>query len=133
VPYNRGAGEVVGSGRGHEAKRAIHERVEELLGLLGLKPREHHRPPALSTGDATRGRRAGPAQPPATHLADEPTGNLDQNAAEVFRLLKGFHETGGTILLVTHGAAADAYAERVLEMRAGSVIVSGSWSAAGSA
>jgi len=113
---------------GREAKGAIPERVEELLRLLGLKPREHHRPPALSTGERQRTAIARALlNRPRLILADEPTGNLDpDNAAEVFRLLKGFHDTGGTILLVTHGAAADAHADRVLEMREGSVSVSGS-------
>jgi len=94
-----------------------------LLGLLGLKPREHHRPPTLSTGERQRTAIARALlNRPRLILADEPTGNLDpDNAAEVLRLLKGFHETGGTILLVTHGAAADGLADRVLEMRAGTL------------
>ena len=120
---------------GREAKGTIHGRVGELLRLLGLTPREHHRPPALSTGERQRTAIARALlNRPRLILADEPTGNLDpDNAADVFRLLKGFQESGGTILLVTHGAAANAHADRVLEMRAGAVAVSGNSSAAGSA
>jgi ABC-type lipoprotein export system ATPase subunit len=117
-----GEGPVGITGPGSAAFRPIGGRVEELLRLLGLKPREHHRPPALSTGERQRTAIARALlNRPRLILADEPTGNLDpDNAAEVFRLLKGFHEAGGTVVLVTHGAAADAFADRVIEMHAGS-------------
>jgi len=106
---------------------ATRERARELLKRLGLEPREHHRPAALSTGERQRTAIARALlNQPRLVLADEPTGNLDpDNAAEVFRQLQAFHGTGGTILLVTHGTGADAYADRVLEMRAGSLSVSG--------
>ncbi|MCZ7634664.1 MAG: ATP-binding cassette domain-containing protein [Verrucomicrobia bacterium] len=106
-----------------------------MLGKLGLKPREHHRPAALSAGERQRTAIARALlNRPKLILADEPTGNLDpENAAEVLRLLKDFHTTGGTLLLVTHGAAAEAYADRVLALRAGAVALNGNSSAAGSA
>lgn len=112
---------------------SLRERAGELLGKLGLKPREHHRPAALSTGERQRTAIARALlNRPQLILADEPTGNLDpENAAEVLRLLKDFHATGGTLLLVTHGAAAEAYADRVLAMRAGTVALSDNSSAAG--
>jgi ABC-type lipoprotein export system ATPase subunit len=111
------------SGRGGAGVGAIGERVEELLHLLGLKSREHHRPSALSTGERQRAAIARALfHRPRLILADEPTGNLDPaNATEVFRLLKSFHQTGGTLVLVTHGTAADAFADRVIEMRGGTL------------
>jgi ABC-type lipoprotein export system ATPase subunit len=107
---------------------ATRERARDLLKRLGLEPREQHPPGALSTGERQRTAIARALlNQPKLLLADEPTGNLDpENAAEVFRQLQAFHGTGGTILLVTHGAGADAHADRVLEMRAGSLSFSGS-------
>ena len=99
------------------------ERARKLLDHLGLSARAHHRPSELSTGERQRTAIARALlNQPKLILADEPTGNLDpENAAEVFRHLQAFHRTGGTVVLVTHGTAADAYADRVVEMRSGSV------------
>ncbi len=56
-------------------------------------------------------------------VADEPTGNLDpENAAEVIRHLAEFHRGGGTVVLVTHGAAADAHADRTLRLEQGRLV-----------
>jgi putative ABC transport system ATP-binding protein len=53
-------------------------------------------------------------------LADEPTGNLDaESAAAVLELLTDFHQTGGTILLVTHEEQAAAAAQRTIHLRHG--------------
>ena len=107
---------------------AVRDRARELLKHLGLDPRERHRPSALSTGERQRTAIARALlNRPKLVLADEPTGNLDpENAGEVLLQLKHYQKSGGTILLVTHGAAAEAYADRVLEMRAGSIALSGS-------
>jgi putative ABC transport system ATP-binding protein len=107
-------------------------RASELIRLLGLQAREYHRPAALSTGERQRTAIARALlNKPKLILADEPTGNLDpENAAEVLRQFAAFHESGGTILLVTHGMAADAFADRVLEMRSGAIGLSGTRAAA---
>jgi len=119
---------LVAANTNPENATATRERAWELLRRLGLEPREHHRPAALSTGERQRTAIARALlNQPKLVLADEPTGNLDPgNAAEVLRQLEAFHGTGGTILLVTHGAAADSFADRVLDMRAGSIPLSGS-------
>lgn len=111
---------------GRREAPAARQRAGDLLKLLGLEARELHRPAALSTGERQRTAIARALlNRPRLLLADEPTGNLDpENAAEVFRHLEIFHKAGGTILLVTHGMGADAYADQVLHMRAGAISVS---------
>ena len=60
---------------------------------------------------------------PALVLADEPTGNLDANAAnEVMGLLQQLNEEGRTILLVTHDPAVASYAFREIFLRGGAVV-----------
>jgi len=55
-------------------------------------------------------------------LADEPTGNLDtESARDVLALLRGLHERGQTIVLVTHDPRVAAQADRVLRMRDGRI------------
>ena len=64
---------------------------------------------------------------PALILADEPTGNLDQNAGcEVMHLLEDLHHEGRTILLVTHDDAIAAYASREITLRDGGILSDGS-------
>jgi putative ABC transport system ATP-binding protein len=104
-------------------RAALRERARDLVRGLGLEARLHHRPAALSTGERQRTAIARALlNQPQLILADEPTGNLDpDNAAEVFRQFAAFRQRGGTILLVTHGTAAAGWADRVLEMRSGSI------------
>ena len=60
---------------------------------------------------------------PTLILADEPTGNLDLNAAsEVMGLLQSLNREGRTILLVTHDSAVAAYASREIVLRDGAVV-----------
>ncbi|MBL9127098.1 MAG: ABC transporter ATP-binding protein [Verrucomicrobiales bacterium] len=85
-----------------------------LLDRLGLAQRVHHRPATLSAGERQRVAlaRATLKKPPVI-LADEPTGNLDpDNAAAVFRHLADFRHAGGTVIVVSHGTDADAFASR---------------------
>ncbi|MBI2927565.1 MAG: ABC transporter ATP-binding protein [Verrucomicrobia bacterium] len=104
-------------------KNPDRDRAARLLAQLGMTPRADHKPADLSTGERQRTAIARALlNEPKLILADEPTGNLDpENAAEVFRHLQEFHRAGGTVLVVTHGTTADAFADRVVEMRAGAV------------
>jgi ABC-type lipoprotein export system ATPase subunit len=97
------------------------KRATELLEQLGLTPRQHHTPAELSAGERQRTALARALlNRPELILADEPTGNLDpDNAKEVFDHLKTFQQSGGTLVVVTHGATAGDFAGRILEMRAG--------------
>jgi putative ABC transport system ATP-binding protein len=99
----------------------VRRRAGGLLDELGLADRASHRPGELSAGERQRLAVARALlNRPKLILADEPTGNLDpENAAEVIRHLAEFHRGGGTVVLVTHGAAADAHADRTLRLEQG--------------
>ena len=100
------------------------ERAAGLLDELGLAKRASHRPGELSAGERQRLAVARALlNRPKLILADEPTGNLDpENAAEVIRHLAEFHQNGGTVVLVTHGSAADEYAGRMLRLDRGRLV-----------
>ena len=95
--------------------------ADALLERLGLADRRHHRPGALSAGEKQRTAIARALLPePALVLADEPTGNLDpDNAALVMQYLADYQTAGGTVVVVTHGADADQFATRKIQLRAG--------------
>jgi ABC-type lipoprotein export system ATPase subunit len=99
----------------------VRRRAGGLLDELGLADRASHRPGELSAGERQRLAVARALlNRPKLILADEPTGNLDpENAAEVIRHLAEFHRGGGTVVLVTHGASADAHADRTLRLEQG--------------
>src|SRR6202008_1613514 len=60
---------------------------------------------------------------PALILADEPTGNLDSGSTtEVLGLLSQVHETGRTIVLITHEHDIAAATQRIIRMRDGRVV-----------
>ena len=103
---------------------AVRQRAGGLLDELGLAKRANHRPGELSAGERQRLAVARALlNRPKLILADEPTGNLDsENAAEVIRHLTEFHRNGGTVVLVTHGAAAEAHADRILRLEQGRLV-----------
>ena len=97
---------------------------EDVLKLLGLAQRLHHKPRALSGGEQQRVAIARAiVNHPAILLADEPTGNLDtQNSNAVLGLLRDLNErTGQTILMITHNPEAAAYGHRIVTMRDGRI------------
>ena len=102
----------------------VRQRASGLMDELGLADRASHRPGELSAGERQRLAVARALlNRPKLILADEPTGNLDpENAAEVIRHLAEFHRGGGTVVLVPHGAAADAHADRTLRLEQGRLV-----------
>lgn len=99
-------------------------RVEKRIAECGLVARAHHRPDELSGGERQRVAiaRATIMQPPLL-LADEPTGNLDRaTGKEVMNLLEDLHESGVTLIMVTHDPELGARAHRQLKMVDGAIV-----------
>jgi putative ABC transport system ATP-binding protein len=100
-------------------ERAGH--VREALDRVGLSQRLGHRPGELSGGEQQRVAIARALiNQPKVILADEPTGNLDEaNEAVILKLLHELHESGHTILVVTHSQAIGNLADRRVELEHG--------------
>ena len=100
-------------------------QFEELLKLLGISARMHHKPRALSGGEQQRVAIARAlVNHPALVLADEPTGNLDtENSNAVLGILRDLNQRlGQTILMITHNPEAAAFADRIVTMRDGRIV-----------
>ncbi|MBA3976032.1 MAG: ABC transporter ATP-binding protein [Candidatus Solibacter sp.] len=100
----------------------LSEQFNDLLKLLGIQHRLHHKPRALSGGEQQRVAIARAlVNHPAILLADEPTGNLDtQNSDRVLSILRDLNQRlGQTILMITHNPEAAAYGHRTVTMRDG--------------
>ncbi|MCX5770467.1 MAG: ATP-binding cassette domain-containing protein, partial [Candidatus Hydrogenedentes bacterium] len=99
------------------------ERARSLMDHFQLSARARHVPAELSIGERQRVALARALlNQPKVILADEPTGNLDgENAEIVLGHLAEFARQGGAVLLVTHDARAARYAARTVLMRQGRV------------
>ena len=99
------------------------ERAREMLELVGLGERTHHRPNELSGGQRQRVAIARAlVNKPSIVLADEPTGNLDSKTGiEIMALLDEVHRGGNTVILVTHEEDIAANAERIVRLRDGKI------------
>jgi ABC-type lipoprotein export system ATPase subunit len=91
-------------------------RANELIERFGLTDRAQHLPAELSAGERQRVALARALlRQPQLLLADEPTGNLDdESAAIVIRTMAEFAEAGGAVLLATHDDNASAQASRIV-------------------
>jgi ABC-type lipoprotein export system ATPase subunit len=104
---------------GRKGRRA---RATELLGLVGLPDRLHHRPDRLSGGEQQRVAIAvALANEPEVVLADEPTGELDTATShDVFELLRQLNvKLGTTIVIVTHDPVVSEQVQRTVAIRDG--------------
>jgi putative ABC transport system ATP-binding protein len=104
--------------------REVEPRARELLALIGLERRTHHRPDQLSGGEMQRVAIARAlVTNPLLILADEPTGNLDTaTGTTVLELLRTMaRERGHTILMVTHDPRAASFSDRLVRLRDGRI------------
>ncbi len=99
-----------------------HERAQALLESFGLAERAHHLPSQMSGGEQQRVAIARAiSNEPRLVLADEPTGNLDEETgARIAELLVGVRErTGAAVVVATHDAELATRADRRLSLRGG--------------
>lgn len=101
------------------------EKVLKLLTDLGLNERINHYPKELSGGEQQRVAIARSlANDPEIILADEPTGNLDEeNEKLVFETLKDLAKKGKCVIVVTHSEEIKKYADEVLKITKGKLEV----------
>jgi putative ABC transport system ATP-binding protein len=107
------------------SKGELAGRIRDVIELVDLTGKEHHKPDQLSAGEQQRVAVARAlVTRPALLFADEPTGNLDYTTgSEILDALwRSCQERGQTIVLVTHDSKAAAYADRVLVVRDGAIL-----------
>ena len=106
-------------------EKNIKPRAMELLEKVGLEDRGHHYPSQLSGGEQQRVALARAfSNQPRILFADEPTGNLDAETSEkiinlIFDLNK---DAGTTLIIVTHNPELASKTQRIIRLRAGSII-----------
>ncbi len=101
-----------------------HKLAKEALIRVGLEKRMNHKPSEMSGGQQQRVAiaRAIAAEPPVI-LADEPTGNLDSaSTREIMDILKGLHEMGRSVILITHDNEIAEQAKRVVRILDGRIV-----------
>jgi putative ABC transport system ATP-binding protein len=101
------------------------ERRREVLGLLKLEDKLHHKPLEMSGGEQQRVALArAVVNQPAIILADEPTGNLDtENSAIVLNMFQEMnYRFNQTIVMITHNPEAAAMCRRIVQMRDGQIV-----------
>lgn len=104
-------------------RKTRHKLAIDSLKMVGLEKRMQHKPSEMSGGQQQRVAiaRAIAAQPPVI-LADEPTGNLDSaSSREILGILKKMHQSGRTVILITHDNGIAAQARRVVRIMDGKI------------
>ncbi|RLI57209.1 MAG: hypothetical protein DRO87_05365 [Candidatus Thorarchaeota archaeon] len=105
--------------------RARKRRSEDLLEIVGLEDRMHHKPDEMSGGERQRvAIAAALANDPKVLLCDEPTGDLDTETGAIIvdYLHKVNKEFGKTIILVTHDPSIARQCDRIYRIRDGRII-----------
>lgn len=101
------------------------KRIEAVMDRMAISHRRKHFPGQLSGGQQQRVAIARAVLPnPKIILADEPTGNLDsKNGKEVMQLLSELHKEGTTIIMVTHSQHDASYADRIVNLYDGQIVL----------
>lgn len=104
-------------------KKEREDRARTMLEKVGLGDRGHHKPNELSGGQSQRVAIARALiNNPSLILADEPTGNLDtKTSVEIMELFGQIHDSGNTVVLVTHEEDIANHTHRVVRIRDGVV------------
>jgi putative ABC transport system ATP-binding protein len=103
------------------AKKQRLEKALYTLEKVALADRSHHRPNEMSGGQNQRVAIARAlVNDPAIILADEPTGNLDTKTSyEIMEIFGKIHNSGNTVILVTHEEDIARHAHRIIRLRDG--------------
>ncbi len=103
------------------SKKMRNKKAMEVLDMVNLTDRSHHKPNELSGGQSQRVAIARAlVNDPAIILADEPTGNLDTKTSyEIMEIFGRIHNAGNTVILVTHEEDIANHAHRIIRLRDG--------------
>lgn len=106
--------------RGMKRKEA-QEKAEEMIHLVGLSERMHHKPKELSGGQQQRVAIARALiTKPTLLLADEPTGALDSTTGqEILELFQRLNDMGNTIIVITHDNMVANHTRKILRLTDG--------------
>ena len=102
----------------------IEEKVNELLSVVGLGARMHHKPTQMSGGEQQRVTVArSMVNEPLILLADEPTGELDtETTTQIMKIFLELRDKGQSILMVTHNRRIAEIADRIITITDGQLV-----------
>ena len=109
----------------HVSRPERRSRAHEMLALVGLIDRVHHRPAELSGGEQQRVAVARAlVNRPAVVLADEPTGELDSHtASQLIDMMRDLNERlGATVIVVSHDPAVAERTDRIIRLHDGRIV-----------
>ncbi len=103
------------------SRKLRNKKAMQVLEMVSLTDRSHHKPNELSGGQCQRVAIARAlVNDPSIILADEPTGNLDSKTSqEIMEIFGNIHSRGNTVILVTHEEDIANHAHRIVRLRDG--------------